>query len=205
MQNESGYIDDQTYEGPESTGGFMKLEPGVNQFRIVSGTYHFKKHMLKEGGKFSSEIHESVNCQYCLSGNKPKNRYAWIVIDRKDGEVKILEQGWQVYEQMLALAKDKEYGDLKTYDLKITKKGEGLDTNYQVVAVPSTIGKKITKEEQEKVESSNIDLAAKFSSKLGKEELPDKEEEEIDIDEVMKDCGPEDKPSDMPEDFLKKE
>ena len=187
------YVDEKTYEGEQSSSGnFMKLQQGENKIRIVSQTFHFKKHGFKDEGKYSSKICQGEGCQFCAEGNEPKSRYAWTVIDRADNEVKILEVGWQIYGQLLGYAKDEDYGDLQTYDVKINKSGELLKTEYQVVPVPKKT--EITEEEKKSIEESKIDLEKIFSGgKFGKAEEPDNPpvesyekdaEKEVDIEAI---------------------
>jgi hypothetical protein len=193
------FIDDRTYE-PEMGSDFMKLQPGENKIRIASPTYHFYKHTFKDAnGKFASSICGGENCLECQSGNKSKNRYAWIVIDRKDEKVKILEVGWSVYEQLLALAKDEEYGELQGYDIKIKKTGESLETSYQVVASPKKTA--ISEDEKANIEKTNIDLEKVFAGgpgKYNKKEEPESTITTEEVDEIMN-------KEEMPEDFLKKD
>uniref|UniRef100_A0A7C4Y4L2 Uncharacterized protein n=1 Tax=Caldisericum exile TaxID=693075 RepID=A0A7C4Y4L2_9BACT len=178
------YIDDKSYEPEISSSNFMKLQPGENKIRIASRTFHFKKHGFRSEGKYSSKICQGENCPYCQQGNEPKNRYAWIVIDRKEQDpekmVKVLEVGWQIYSQLLAYAKDEDYGELTKYDVKIKRTGEGLETEYSVVASPKK--SEITEEEKQAIEESNIDLEKLFSGgKFAKVEEPPVEvyEEEV--------------------------
>jgi len=167
------YVDEKNYDGEQpSSGNFMKLQQGENKIRIASQTFHFKKHGFKDSGKYSSKICQGEDCQFCAEGNEPKNRYSWIVIDRTDNGIKILEVGWQIYGQLLGYAKDEEYGDLKTYDAKIIRTGEGLETDYQVRVSPKH--SEITEEEKKSVEESGIDLEKIFSGgKYGKVEKPE--------------------------------
>ena len=179
----------------------MKLVDGENKIRIVTPTYYFRKHNSQEGGKFKSVICIGENCPLCAEGDRAKSRYAWVIIDRKDGQAKILEVGWSVYEQMLSLAKDEEYGDLNTYDLKIKKSGEGLGTSYAVVASPKKTD--ITKAELDLVGKADIDLDKVFGGgKYTKKEEPEvKEPFKVSLawSEKQADLGDE---SDMPDDFL---
>jgi len=169
------FIIDKEYEGETGPSNFMKLKVGENRIRIASQTFHFKKHGFKSEGKYSSKICQGEGCPYCLQGNEPKNRYAWTVIDREDGQVKILEVGWQIYGQLLAYAKDEDYGELTGYDIKIKRTGEGLETEYSVVASPKK--SEITDEEKQAIIDAKIDLEKVFSAgKFGSREKPDNEE-----------------------------
>jgi len=170
------YIDDLAYEPEAIPSNFMKLQPGENKIRIASQTFHFKKHGFKSEGKYSSKICQGENCPYCQQGNEPKNRYAWIVLDRKEQNpermVKVLEVGWQIYGQLLAYAKDEDYGPLTGYDIKIKRTGEGLETEYSVVASPKK--SEITDEEKKAITESKIYLEKLFGGgRFTKVEEPD--------------------------------
>lgn len=174
-------IDYSTYEAPSSPSLFIKLENGENRIRLVSKPENYQVHNQKIEGKFRSVKCEGTDCKLCAEGNKPRDRYAWVVLDRSDGQVKVYECGWMVFEQVLNLARDEDYGDPTQYDLKITKTGEGLDTNYTVIAVPKKTA--LTAEEKEKLEEANINLPVALGLVKGQEDAspakpdidPDKE------------------------------
>lgn len=73
-----------------------------------------------------------------------KTRYFYNILDRvaKDKVVYVFGSGSMVYEKVLGIFADKDYGDVTEittgYDLKIMKSGEGLDTSYEVRPVKNS-------------------------------------------------------------------
>lgn len=98
----------------KSSGDFMTLKQGENKVRIVS-----------EFEQFESEYQ-----------GKMKTRFMGYVIDRTDGQIKPLTTGPQIFEQIGELSLSSEYGfsGIPPYDVIIKKSGEGLDTEYTVLA-----------------------------------------------------------------------
>lgn len=116
--------------------GFLKLKEGENKIRLVSEfgerTTHYKKgECLKD------------NCPFCKEERdlpkKEKTRrvsYMCHVIDRSDNEFKIAEFGPMIMEQLVSLASNSQYGFdvIPPYDITINRKGQGLATEYTVIA-----------------------------------------------------------------------
>ncbi len=85
-------------------------------------------------------------------------QYAWIVIDRADGGVKVFTGAKQIAISVLGFAKDDEWGDPTTYDLRITRTEE-KPNYYKTLPLPNGKGP-ITEDERKAVEEAAIDLAA---------------------------------------------
>jgi len=122
------------YDPSETSGIYMRLEQGDNRVRIVSEPYKFKREFP--------------------TSDQPVQRYGWAVIDRADGELKYLEVGPMIFGQIVALNEDEDYGDPTTYDLKIKKTGEMLETRYTVI--PGKI-EELTREEVELAKTADPD------------------------------------------------
>jgi hypothetical protein len=116
---------------------YMKLETGANQIRIVSKPYQASIHWenTRDGSK-KKVICLGANCPLCKRGKVPQQRFQVLAINRKNGKVEILEFGKQIYNEISQYARDKEYGDVTKYDLKIKKEGSGRETKYTVIASP---------------------------------------------------------------------
>jgi hypothetical protein len=73
-----------------------------------------------------------------------KTRYFYNILDRvaKDKVVYVFGSGSMVYEKVLGIFADKDYGDVTDvangYDLKVIRSGEGLDTSYEVRPVKNS-------------------------------------------------------------------
>lgn len=89
---------------------------------------------------------------------KLKSKYIIHVIDRADGQVKLLDAGPGVFEALKELHAHKYHGDLRTYDVTIVRKGTGWqDTKYSVMANPQKTP--LTDEEIKLYNEKKIDRA----------------------------------------------
>lgn len=84
--------------------------------------------------------------------NKPRKFMSVAVIDRDDDAVKILEMTQQsVIKAIKALAANPDWGNPFSYDITISKTGEGLKTKYTVQPSPKKpLAKDVIKAAQEK-------------------------------------------------------
>ncbi len=98
----------------KSSGDFMTLKQGENKVRVVS-----------EFEPFESEFQ-----------GKMKTRFMGYVIDRTDGLIKPLTIGSQIFGQLgvLSLSSEYNFDNLPPYDVIIKKSGDGIDTEYTVLA-----------------------------------------------------------------------
>ncbi len=122
---------------------------------------------------------------------KPVDRFAWVVIDRLDGEVKILESGPQIMGQIATYGQDPDYGDPTQYDFKINRTGEGLETEYTAIPVPKRTP--LTELEKAQIAEKNIDLkklnrsveeSTKKTEEVEPEPAPIEHEESIDTKDI---------------------
>jgi len=162
------------YKAPSSGGKYMKLQKGENRFRILSSpilgfvAWKDRKPVRKPmGSKFDMEGLEQ----------EPKHFWAFKVWNRVDEAVQILEITQITIQKAIeALSKDEDWGDPHGYDLKITRTGDGMETEYQVTPCPS---KELEKEIKDAYEKSDIDLKALFDGgdPFGDKEQPGFKEE----------------------------
>lgn len=88
---------------------------------------------------------------------KLKNKYIIHVIDRADGQLKLLDAGAGIFEELKKYAVNPEYGDLREYDVTITRKGTGwMDTEYSVTPARSNTPR--TADEIKLYEEKKVDL-----------------------------------------------
>ena len=175
----------QTYELPESgRPGYFKPKDGANKIRLVSEIMDYGSHFIKEEKK-SHICLGAESCKYCRAGEKPKLRYLCWIIDRADNQIKLYEFGHSILKQLLALAKDGEYGFevLPPYDVTITKKGVDLNTEYTVIAARNNTP--ITEEEQVQIDDLEL-IPSLINAKIeaerkGSDEIADVEPELKDI------------------------
>jgi hypothetical protein len=164
----------------------MNLERGENKIRILSefedyGTHYDNKKSVVCLGK--------DKCSYCQNGERAKVQYLGWVIDRKDGEIKLLRFGSSVSKQITELARSDEYGfdSVPDYDLTIKKTGEGLETEY--VVIPARKSTVLTEDEKvrylDKFKSPK-DIIEKMKEKVERI-CSDKEAMREEIDEEIED------------------
>lgn len=128
-------------EIPKSSGQFAKLQDGSNDFRFLSDVV-----IGWEGWKDNKPFrHEGSVCkikpeQVDLSKNgKPNINYFWamVVWNYKDKKIQVLELTQKTIMGVLYdLEQNEKWGDLKNYDITITKKKEGDRTVYTTLGNP---------------------------------------------------------------------
>ena len=146
-------------------GGFLNLKQGENKVRVVSEFEHF----LSD-----------------YQGRK-NDRFMGYVIDRTDGQIKLLTIGKMIFGELGEYSTSAEFGftDVPPYDVVIKKTGEGKETDYKVI--PARQNTELTAEEKKQVSelksvSEVIDaMVAKTPDKYFKVGI--KEDIEVDYDE----------------------
>lgn len=148
---------------------YVTLPVGSTKLRIVDEEPESRwTHWIPQanGGKGLSVRCIGKGCPVCtaIKADKAANRktkysstksHAINVIDRADGEVKVLDKGNSIFNQLLVLMG--QMGDLRNYDVTITRTGESFGSiSYMVTPVfpPS----ELTEEEKAKVEANRFDL-----------------------------------------------
>lgn len=87
---------------------------------------------------------------------KVKEKHVIHVLDRATGEVKLLDKGNGVFKELKKFAMNPEYGDLRNYDVTITVKGSGLETEYSIA--PARSNTPLTTQELALYEEKKVDL-----------------------------------------------
>ena len=149
---------------------WLNLQQGVNKIRIVSPFLDYGSHFNPTERKSLVCIGKDKGCPECAKGNTPRVQFLGWVIDRNDNKVKLLRIGYQIYKAISDLANSEEYGfeSVPSYDITINKSGEGLDTEYSVIAARNNT--ELTDEEKtevaEKCQSSPQDIIDKMRAKV---------------------------------------
>lgn len=169
-------------EIPKSSGQFVKLQDGVNKFRVLSDVV-----LGWEGWKDNKPFrHEGQVCkikpeQVDLNQNgKPNINYFWamVVWNYKEEKIQVLEITQKtIMNPLYELEQNEDWGDLKNYDIQITKKKEGDKTSYTVLGIPP---KPLSEAIGSAFEESDIDLTKLFDGKYPMEETTD----EVDENEI---------------------
>lgn len=100
------------------------------------------------------------------------DKFAWLVLDRADGEIKGFKGGSSIYKQIKSLATNEDWGDPKNYDLTVTRTEE--KPNFYTVQ-PSPNKTPLTQEEEVKIVASDktVEKLFKISEFMGEPNLDD--------------------------------
>ena len=122
------------YEAPQGNSNYMKLQDGENKFRILSkpiiGWLDWKD-KVPYRFRFKERPEKPL-------GDKPiKHFWAFLVWNYSAQTVQILEITQATIQKAIQdLSKDDEWGAPFFYDLKVTRKGKDLATEYSVTPSP---------------------------------------------------------------------
>ena len=145
----------------------MELKQGKNYVRLfgkhVKFFRHWKPFDLKKRPIITSEEYGKEDPARA-AGFYPRLTFAIHVIDRADGEIKILEKGGGIFEQLYDYKKVNNINPAHPVDAPdfcITVKGTGLETDYKVTALakPSPL----TEEEKKKASANKYNLEAIYA------------------------------------------
>ncbi len=128
----------ENYEQPQSGGFYMKLQKGDNKFRILSkpivGWLDWKD---KVPYRFLMKAKPE---KPMVSGSTIKHFWAFIVWNYQDQQVQILEITQSTIQKTIGdLSKDEDWGAPFEYDLKVIRKGDGMETEYSVTPSPKKV------------------------------------------------------------------
>ena len=144
----------------ESSGNYIKLKSGASAVGVLAGdTLEGYQHWIDK------KPFECVGagCEHCAAGVKRRFNFKVNFLSKDNGKwaPKILNMGSQVYKQLQGLSDE---WDLSKSWIKITRQGEGLDTEWSVVPSP----KQLSKEELKAIsETELLDLEDKAPQNTG--------------------------------------
>jgi hypothetical protein len=144
----SGFLRDD-YKEPV-TANYMKFALGENTFRVLSsaidGLEYWKTATNEEGKEVRKPVRLRPEETYTIDELEigkdgfpvqPKVFWAFVVYNRDAEKVQILEVTQKtIRDGLKALDKSKAWGDMKEYDIVVTKTGEGMETEYSVMPAP---------------------------------------------------------------------
>jgi hypothetical protein len=155
------------------TGGsnsYLKLNDGANRVRIVSEPIEDWEHFV-DGSDGKKKVMRCAGrgCSACQFGGKARKVYHFAAVSREgNAEVKLLTVGQMVYGGLYDLMtnEDWRFDSVPDYDITITKKGEGMNTDY---SVQSSAKKPLTPEEIELVKAYDMKAALKERYEVAEE------------------------------------
>lgn len=122
----------QDYELPQKENNYVKLQPGDNKFRIMSDIITWFVDWKDRKPLRSKEEQKPVD-----PTRLPKHFWAMAVWDYQANKIKVMEITQSgIQKSLWSYQALPERGDLKNYDITITKSGSGMDTKYTTVALP---------------------------------------------------------------------
>ena len=130
------------YEKPAGNSNYFKFEEGDNKFRIMSSAIVGYEYWTTENQPVRSkeQFTETPNIKVDQNGKKRiRHFWAFIAWDYKEGKLKIMQiTQSSIQDAILTLHSDEGWGDPKEYDLNVVRKGESIETTYNVIPTPPT-------------------------------------------------------------------
>lgn len=178
------------YEIPNPPSKYMKLLKGANKFRMLSTPIVGNEYWVtetKEGGEERRVPKRKRNGEQILvrdleEDSVVKPFWAFVVWNYTQEAVQILELTQKtIMRTMKSYFEEDDWGNpigKDGYDFVITRKGEGYDTEYGVIANPK---KQLDKETVEIFESMKINLEALFD---GEDPFEAGNEEEVKPEDI---------------------
>lgn len=164
----TGY-DAEKASSSNSSSLFIKIQPGENKFRILGLRLIFQtwsedgkpiRYRAIADGKMQRPKHLPWHGRAEGKFGDEKWKHVWMALvwSYADGDLKILELTQStVQKQLSALDNDEDWGALDSYDVKIVRSGEKMETEYSVIGVPP---KPVNKAILEAKAEANLDLDA---------------------------------------------
>lgn len=148
----------QDYEQPKTGGNYMKFENGENRFRILS------KPIIgwldwKDKKPYRFRMNEKPEKPFDPA-KAVRHFWAMIVWNYKSGRIEVLEITQAGIQAAITnLFKDADWGAPYGYDIKVSRTGSGLETEYAINPVPH---KATAQEIQDAFMSTAVDLERLF-------------------------------------------
>ncbi len=144
QMGEINWNDGDVNEGGTGKSDFMRLEANSkSRVRIMGNPVQYYVHWLDlpDGKK------KKINCpvsdlalvkKLTDAGFKKQARWMIKVLDRTDGQFKILEIGSQIYSAVKNLVQDSDWGPITGYDVSIDRGSPGSQPLYRVTPRPKS-------------------------------------------------------------------
>ena len=127
------------YEPKKTTGNYFRYEDGENTIRILSSAIVGFEYFNRDNKPVRSKEEFEDMPTDIKQGGKVKEFWAFCIWNYKEEKIQIMEVTQKtIMAQIMALIKNPKWGDVKTFDLTISKTGKSLETQYQVVPNPKT-------------------------------------------------------------------
>ena len=144
------------HEIPEKRNQFMRFQQGANKFRFIgnpiSGFLFFGKVEREDGsetvkpyrrpeseGEFTVEEMINREAKFQSDGEIEEQKYfvMGLVYNYQKQKLQVLEITQKsILKALKSYIRNEEYGHPSGYDITVSKEGEGLKTDYTIVASP---------------------------------------------------------------------
>lgn len=164
MQNTQNGFLPTDYSAPAGGSSYMKLQKGENVIRVLSNAitgFEFWNDDNKPV-RSATPFTNTPNIKLDADGEPTKVKHFWafVVWNYESKNIEILQiNQTSIQTAITNLVKDEDWGNPKAYDIKITRKGDGLTTEYAVNPKPA---KEVDAEILEKYNANPINLEALF-------------------------------------------
>lgn len=148
------------YEVPESEGNYFKLKKGENRFRVLGSAIVGFEYWDKNNKPVRSKLaFEEVPEDAKLNAQgqfQPKHFWAFLVWNYGAKKIQVLELTQKsIMNAVKSYVSNPKWGSPMGYDIVATREGEGLETEYTVIAEPHS--------EAPLLNVPDVDLTALFS------------------------------------------
>jgi len=132
---------DKTYEVPKNDGGYMKFKQGENIFRILAPAVMGWEDWKQDGDKkvpVRTKWEGEQSKPVAINSKRPvKHFWAFPVYTYGRKTIEVLEITQNGIQNSIYTSHCEErFGNPMGYDLKVIRTGEGLETKYEVLAMP---------------------------------------------------------------------
>lgn len=123
-----------------SESNYMKLATGANKFRVLDSAIIGQEFWTVKDGKrkpIRRRMGEAISPSELMSDGNIKHFWAFPVWNYQAKKVQILELTQKtIMNSINALVQSEDWGDPKSFDIVITREGDGMDTEYHVMPSP---------------------------------------------------------------------
>lgn len=156
------------YSIPEAGNKYYKFQKGENRFRILTSPIVGMEHWNFDNKPVRTKMGVGVDISQVRpdkdgTPGKVKHFWAMPVWDYEDGSLKVLEITQKgIMKAIKELASDKDWGSPVSYDLVVTRDGDGMETDYGVIPKPA---KPVAKEASDALQAAceaGFDLEALY-------------------------------------------
>lgn len=144
-----------------TTSRYVKLKQGANKFRVLdSAITGYEWWTDVDGGRKPNR--RATFKEAIKEGVEPiKHFWAFTVWSYEESSVQVMEVTQKtIMNALKALVENEEWGDPKTYDITVTRAGEGMETEYTITPSPK---KPMPAEAKTEMEELKPDLTALYT------------------------------------------